>query len=143
MLSLKYYTAWRIVNQFNRTGNVSAKKSGNDTRSKLNQKQKNEVLSWVDNNCLLKLKNLMVKVEEKFNILTSKSAINRILYELHYAMKSTVLMPERRNDTRTIDIREQYAEKFRRLETEKEHSNLNFLMRLTFRSSLNQKSAVQ
>ena len=98
----------------------------------MSQKQKNKVLSWVDNNCLLKLKDLRIKVKEKFNILTSKSAIDRIFHEFHYTMKSTVLVPERRNDTRTIDIREQYAEKFRRLETETKHSNLIFLDEVGF-----------
>ena len=112
--------------KFNRTGDVSAKKRSVDTCSKLSQEQKNKVLSWVNNNCLLKSKDLAVKVKEKFNILTSKSAIDRILHEFHYTIKSTVLVPERRNDARTIDIREQYAEKFRRLETEMEHSNLIF-----------------
>ena len=68
----------------------------------------------------------MVKVEEKFNILTSKSAIGRIFHEFHYTMKLTVLVPERRNDTKTIDIREQNAKTFRRLETETEHLNLIF-----------------
>ena len=116
MLSLKYCTIWRIVNQFNRTGDVSAKKCGGDTHPKLIQEQKNEVLLWVNKNCLVKLKDLVVKVNEKFNILTSKNAIDRILLEFHYTMKSTVLVPERRNDTRTIDI----------LETETEHSNLIF-----------------
>ena len=119
MLSLKYCTAWI-------TGDVSAKKRGDDTRSKLSQEQKNEVLSWVDNTCLLMLKDLVVKVEKKFNILTSKSAIDRIFHEFHYAMKSAILVPERRNDARAIDIREQYAEKCKRLERETEHSNLIF-----------------
>ena len=94
MLSLKYFTVWRIVNQFDRTDDVSAKKRGADTRSTLSQKQKNEVLLWVDNNCLLKLKDLVVKVKEKLNVLTCKSTIDRILHEFHYTMKSTVLVPE-------------------------------------------------
>ena len=46
-------------------------------------------------------------------------------------MKSTVLVPERRNNIRTIDIREQYAEKFR-LETDTKHSNLIFLDEVGF-----------
>ena len=87
MLSLKYCTVWRIVNQFNRTGDISAKKRSGDTHFKLSQKQKNEVLLWVNNNCLLKVKDLVVKVKEKFNILTSKSAIDRILLynEINYS----------------------------------------------------------
>ena len=64
MLSLKHCTVWRIVNQFNRTGDISAKKHSGDARSKLSQKQKNEVLLWINNNCLLKLNNLMVKVKK-------------------------------------------------------------------------------
>ena len=66
------------------------------------------------------------------NILTSKSAIDRILRGFHYTVKSTVLVPQRRNDVRTIDIRERYAEEFRRLEAETEHSNLVFIDEVGF-----------
>ena len=54
--------------------------------SKLTLDQKNEVLSWVDENCLLRLKDIVNLVQEKFNILTSKSAIDRILRGFHYTV---------------------------------------------------------
>ena len=132
MLSLKYSTVWRIVDQFNKTGDANEKKKGGGTRSKLTLDQKNEVLSWVDENCLLRLKDIVNLVQEKFNILTSKSAIDRILRGFHYTVKSIVLVSQRRNDVRTIDIRERYAEKFRRLEAETEHSNLVFIDEVGF-----------
>ena len=132
MLSLKYSTVWRIVDQFNKTVDANEKKRGGDRRSKLTLDQKNEVLSWVDENCLLRLKDIVNLVQEKFNILTSKSAIDRILHGFHYTVKSTVLVPQRRNDVRTIDIRERYAEEFRRLEAETEHSNLVFIDEVGF-----------
>ena len=132
MLSLKYSTVWRIVDQFNKTGDANEKKRGSDTRSKLTLDQKNEVLIWVDENCLLRLKDIVNLVQEKFNILTSKSAIERILHGFYYTVKSTVLVPQRRNNVRTIDIKERYAEEFRRLEAETEHSNLVFIDEVGF-----------
>ena len=77
-------------------------------------------------------KDIVNLVQEKFNILTSKSAIDRILHGFHYTVKSTVLVPQRRNNVRTIDIRERYAEEFRRLEAETEHSNLVFIDEVGF-----------
>ena len=72
MLSLKYLTVWRIVDQFNKKGDANEKKRGSDTRSKLTLDQKNEVLSWVDENCLFRLKDIVNLVQEKFNIALNK-----------------------------------------------------------------------
>ena len=130
MLSLKYSTVWRIVNQFNKTGDANEKRGG-DTRSKLTLDKKMKYyhglmkIAYLDSDIV----NL---VQEKFNILTSKSAIDRILCGFHYTVKSTVLIPQRRNDVRTIDIRERYAEEFRRLEAETEHLNLVFIDEVGF-----------
>ena len=47
-------------------------------------------------------------------------------------MKSVVSVPERRNDERTLNLREEYAAKFRHLESTSEHKNFIFLDEVGF-----------
>ena len=92
----------------------------------------NYVLSWVDQNCLLRISDLIEKVFVNFSIRVSASTIQRVLDGFHYSMKSILAVPERRNDERTLNLMEEYALKFRNLESEQEHKNFVFVDEMRF-----------
>ena len=132
MLSVNYKSVWRILKRFNSTGEIGVKKRGGDLRSKLSADQKNEIILWVDQNCLMRISDLINKVYEHFLIRVSSSTIHRVLKDFHYTMKSVVFVPERRNDERTLNLREEYAATFRHLESTLEHKNFIFLDEVGF-----------
>ena len=47
-------------------------------------------------------------------------------------MKSVVSVPEKRNDEKSLNMREEYAAKFKHLESTSEHKNLIFLDKVGF-----------
>ena len=66
MLSINYKSVWRILKRFNSTGEIGVKKWGGDLRSKLSADQKNEILLWVDQDCLMRISDLINKVYKHF-----------------------------------------------------------------------------
>ena len=104
-LLLNYKSIWSIIKKFNETKEVGVKKRGGDKPSKFTVDQKTELLSFVDQNCLLCISDLIEKVFVNFSIRVSASTIQRVLNDFHYFMKSIVAVPERRNDKRTLNLR--------------------------------------
>ena len=68
ILDINYKTVFRIIKIFNNTGRIKAKGQGSDNKSKLNPEQKQIFLSWVNEYCLLRHKDIAKKIEEKFEI---------------------------------------------------------------------------
>ena len=132
LLGIKYLTVWAIVKQFNTTGSVIPKKKGGDKRSKLTSLQKNTLLSWVDQNCILKLSDIVARIRTEFNISVNTSTVERVIKDFHCTIKSVVTVPEKRNDDKTIRLRSECANGFRSLETEFENSNFIFIDEVGF-----------
>ena len=131
ILSVNNKSVWRILKRFNSTGEIGVKKRGGDLQSKPSADQKNKILLWVDPDCLMCISDLINKVYKHFLIRVSSSTIQHVLKDFHYKMKSVVSVPERRNDERTLNLREEYAAKFRHLESTSEH-NFFFLDKVGF-----------
>ena len=127
MLSVNYKSVWRILKRFNSTGEVEVKKWGGDLRSKLTADQKNKILLWVDQDCLMRISDFITNVYEHFSIRVSNSTIQCILKDFHYTIKSVVSVPEKKNNERTLNLREEYAAKFRHLESTSKPKNFIFL----------------
>ena len=132
MLSINYKSVWRIIDRYNKTKLISASKKGGDRRSKLNTEQKTEILSWIDDNCLLRLKDIIRMVQEKFSINVSKTTVDRIVKAFHYNLKFAVPIPERRNCETTVESRFKYSKEFRELELDTEDKNFVFLDEVGF-----------
>ena len=70
ILDINYKTVFRIINVFNSTGRIEAKGQGSDNRvkgySKLNPEQKQIILSWVHENCLLYQKLISTNLKHKY-----------------------------------------------------------------------------
>ena len=67
-LLLSYKSVWRIIKKFNETKEVGSKKRNGDKHSKLTVNQNNELLFWVDQNCLLGISDRIEKVFVNFSI---------------------------------------------------------------------------
>ena len=90
------------------------------------------MISWVDDNAQMTLKELQAKVLDVFDIKVSISTIDRVLRGFHYSLKSIVTVPERRNCDVTIQKRLEYAERFRELESSTPHQDIIFLDEVGF-----------
>ncbi|KII68719.1 hypothetical protein RF11_01079 [Thelohanellus kitauei] len=141
LYDVKVSTVSTIKSQFYKTGNVNIKKKGGNRRSILNDEQKNAVLTWVDEDCLLSLSEIQAKCYTDFGLKISTSTLSRILKGFHFTIKIISVHPERRNDTITISKRKQYANGFLNL------MNLNqkifFLGECRFRCSTRKKGRSQ
>lgn len=62
ILKLKYKSVFRICNNFYKKSLRDSKKRGGDFKSKLCESIKNEIPSWMDENCVLCLSDLVKKV---------------------------------------------------------------------------------
>ena len=65
--------------------------------------------------------------------------IDRCLKKFHYTIKKISIVPDGRNNDRTIDLREKYAENFRRIETVYEDKNIIFADEVGFSVSTRPK----
>ena len=124
MVSVNYKFVGRILKRLNSTGKIGVKKRVSNLQSKLLTDKKNEILLWVDQDCLMRISDLVNKVYEHCLIRVSSSAIQRFLKDFYYIIKSVVSVPETKNDERTLNLKEEYATKFRHLESTSEYKNL-------------------
>jgi len=112
VMELPKSTINRIIKQWRDLGTYISRPKGGDMKSKLNDNNKVLIRSWIDDNPLLTLKELKVKVDEELNINVSLSTINRCIAGFHYSVKAIVKVPERRNCDSTLDQRVIYSRLF-------------------------------
>ena len=110
MLDLKSATVNSVVQTYKKFGSIKRKRG--HRKSKLNELQKNEMKSWLDENCQLTLEDLANRVEEKFQIKVSTTTVFSYLDKLHFSVKKISRVPLRRNCASTIETRFNYAKKF-------------------------------
>lgn len=132
ILNLNYKTVWLIISKFNKTGIIKNKIRGGDKRSKLSENIKNEIISWVNADCLLRLSDIVEKVWNTYQIRVSKSLIDRLLKKFHFNLKNIIRIPERRNTIQTIELRFNYATRFRNIESSYQDKNFIFLDEVGF-----------
>ena len=139
ILNLKRQTVASIIKRFELTGQSQSARKGGDTRSKLLDTQKALIRHWVDNDCLLTLKQLVDKVHKEFVITVSKSCVDKVLNDFHYTLKKADLIPEARNYRSTIESRFTYSQNYRRLELEYPIESFIFIDEIGFSVSLRPK----
>lgn len=81
---------------------------------------------------MITLKQLKLKLIDKYGITVSLSTIDRVINAFHYTLKSLVIVPQRRNCDVTIQKRKEYAEMFRQLEITVKHEDIIFLDEVGF-----------
>ena len=78
------------------------------------------------------ISDLINKGYKHFLISVSSHTIHRVLKDFRYTMKSVVPVPKRKSNERTLNLKEEYAAKFRHLESTSEHKNFIFLDEVGF-----------
>ncbi|OAF65544.1 hypothetical protein A3Q56_06737 [Intoshia linei] len=94
LLSLPRITVSNIVNKFLKTGVVKCGLCGGNTRGKFIEQQKEATKRRIDDNCILKLKQLQEKVLLEYNVNLNISTIDRCLQKFHYTLKALVPVPK-------------------------------------------------
>ena len=84
----------------------------------------------MNNNCTITLRNIQKFILEKFQVKICEATVRNNLRSLHYNLKMLKLIPEKRNDTKTIELRKQYVLLFDTLGDEFSDFNIFLLMRL-------------
>ena len=121
------------------TGEYLLKQQGGNRRSKISPEIKQEIFRWVDNNCLLRLKDIRAKLIEVHDLEVSISKIDRCLREFHYTVKKTTLVPARRNFESTIEERVSYAINFQSFQESVPDKSLIFIDEVGFSVSTRPK----
>jgi len=55
------------------------------SRSKLNEEQRNEIMSWIESNNGLTIKVIKIQIKERFDIDLEKSSIHRMIHKLGFS----------------------------------------------------------
>ena len=131
-LSLARQSVSSIIKIFNETGRVYAKKRGGGNNKKLNAEHENFIKEEIDNNPTITLKELKNKLLEKHRINVSISTIGRRIGDFHYSLKSLTVIPERRNNPRTIEVRFEYGTDFNNMLLNIENTNFFFIDEVGF-----------
>jgi transposase len=133
ILGIPRTTVATIVSKYYANGSVEAKVRGGNYRGKLSMQQKEAIKRWVDDDCLLTLKDLVQRVQAEFHITVSKSCVYRCLRGFHYTIKNVLPVPAVRISERTIQLRFDYAQNFRNLEQNTIHESFLFLDEVGFK----------
>ncbi|KAG0430809.1 Paired box protein Pax-6, partial [Dictyocoela muelleri] len=107
-IDVKRSTVYNIIKRYNETNSTAHLPKGGDKRSVLSNNVKNKIKEWLDENCLLTLREIVEKIRIMHEINVSLSTVNRAIKDFHYTIKRLSVAPERRNCISTIDIRYQY-----------------------------------
>jgi transposase len=107
--AIKANTASRIAAVYRAEGRTSALKRGGGHNKKLTDGMMCTVREWVDADCTLPLSSIALRIGEVFGISVSRKTVERTLNELHYTLKRTSLIPDMRNDARTIQLRADFV----------------------------------
>lgn len=115
------------MNTFQRTGTVYSKQKGGDMKSKLSFFHQQKVKEWVDDNCLLTLKQICQKLYKDHGVRVSQSTVDRCLKKFHFKPKQVSLVPKARNCAETTEKRTAYVQFFCNLEVNNDVEYLIFL----------------
>lgn len=109
--TFKRTTVSSVISLYRKTGRILASPRGGPRNVKLNDATRLSIKNMVDENACVTLRGIQRTLATN-NIDVSKSTICRTLKKFHYTLKRTSIIPERRNDPRTIELRYEYAVAF-------------------------------
>lgn len=112
VLGIKPQTIRAIIKLYKDTGRICTLKRGGRHETKLNNHQKDIIVSWINADCSMTLQAIAAKVSTAFGISISKSTVDRILGDFHFSWKRTSNQPVARNDIAGIHARKIYADMY-------------------------------
>jgi len=113
-LNLKRTTINSIIKVYRETSRIHKLIRGGSKNCILNEEEKIWVKDLVDQNCSITLHSLKKKVHEMFQKSVSCSTLFNYLKDFHYTLKRISVIPEKRNNLETIELRRQYVNNFAR-----------------------------
>lgn len=135
-MSLKKSTVGSIIKSYLETGTHETKQKGRNQVSKLNEDQQKIIVSWIDDDATISLKALKRKCEEHFSISVSQTTIFKYVKGFKYSLKRIHLLPERRNDEKSITERRIYSLKFLDYQADFGDANIIFIDECGFNVSM-------
>ena len=140
-LALPRSTTMSICKRFSATDQTRKASMGGDRRSLLNNEQKEQICTWVDNDSLLTLKTIQSMVIERLGVQCSLSTVDRVLREFHFTVKRAYAVPSPHNTDSTITKRYEYALEYRQLEETTNVDNFFFMDEFRFQVTVRTKRA--
>jgi transposase len=136
ILGINRSTVYGIIKAYKDDGRIQAKMRGGVQAKKLSPLHREQVKSWVDENCSLTLKSLATKCCETFNISVSQKTIDRCLADFHYTVKRTSSQPELRNSQDVLVKRADYSRHFMQILVSMDDTKLIFFDEAGFAVSM-------
>jgi len=129
-------TVYSIVNKFRDSNSIVKMKQGGPHHAKITPVMQEFIKNTVDANCTISLKAIKKMVLEKFQLHVCEATIHNHLKKLHYSLKLLKLVPEKRNDEKTIQLRKQYAIEFEDITDNYPDTNIFFIDEVGFSVSM-------
>jgi len=134
--TLSKSTVYHIIDKFTQTNCFLKCKQGGKKYEKITPEIQTFIRNQVDDNCTLSLRALKQMVFLKFGCTVCESTIHRNLKVMHFSLKMIKVIPEKRNDPETIEIRKRYASGFDSIIDEYPDTNIFFLDEVGFNVSM-------
>jgi len=134
--SLPISTVYKIITKFRNTNVIVKSQRGGKTYEKITPQIKEFIQNEVDDNCTITLKKLKKLVLLKFQVTICEATIHNNLKAMHYSLKMLKLIPERRNNANTIEMRKQYAIEFEKITDNYPDTNIFFIDEVGFNVSM-------
>jgi transposase len=132
MFNCSERTVKRIVEAYSIEGRVEAKPQGGYKPQSLSDEHRNYIQEYIAEDCSISLDRIVQRLLEDFGIIVGKSIVHRAINSFSYTLKRVTLMPKRRNDERTIEIRHLYAREFLSLLSHQDGEDIFFLDEVGF-----------
>jgi transposase len=129
-------TVHRIVKAYQVEGRVEAKPQGGNRPKKISDEHRSAIRSYVAEDCSISLEKIARRLLEEFGVEVCKMTVYRALRSFSYSFKRVSLIPERRNDKETLEVRCTYAREFLSLLSQRNGENIFFLDELGFNISM-------
>jgi len=136
VLGVKLPAVYAIIKIFVEENRIEKKLKGGSRNRKLGPEQIQSIQNWIDDDCSITLKVIKSRILSTYDINVSLMTIGRYITAFNYTIKSTKLIPQRRNDDRSIDDREEYALAYFRMLTNIDDSKVYFIDEVGFNISM-------
>ena len=139
MLNLKYTTVYAIISIFQKEDRIVQKVKGGQRKKRLNEMHINAIKGWIDNDCGITLKCMKNKLFEEFCVTVCEKTVDNCISSFSYTLKRITLIPERRNNEKSIVARYEYALQFFEILSSINEDHIFFIDEVGFNVSMRYK----
>lgn len=139
MLGVKYTTTCSIIKVYESEGRFKQKLKGGARKRSMEQFHIEAIKNWIDEDCGITLRVIKERLQKEYQLCVCEKTVDRYIDSFSYSLKSTTLIPARRNDTRSLEDRFAYANDFLNLLSTINESNIFFVDEVGFNLSMRTK----